>query len=174
MAGGHMNTLFYFCLTVIGSLVLAATVSAGNKQIVGWVEKARISPGNLVLKAKMDSGADNSSLNVPNVDEFERKGEKWVRFELVNEQGQSVVIERRLVRLARIKRHRGMRQERPVVRMGICVGNYYREAEVNLVDRSRFKYPLLIGRSFMGDNLVIDPSAQFTLEPGCGEQPSVE
>ena len=169
-----MNTLFYLCFTVIGSLLLAATVSAGNKQIVGWVEKARIYPGNLVLQAKMDSGADNSSLNVLDVVEFERNGEKWVRFELVNDLGQSVVIERRLVRIARIKRHQGMRQERPVVRMGICVGNYYREAEVNLVDRSKFKYPLLIGRSFMGDNLVIDPSAQFTLEPGCGEQPTVE
>ena len=79
-----------------------------------------------------------------------------------------MVVERRLVRTARIKRHRGMRQQRPVVRMGICVGNYYREAEVNLVDRSNFKYPLLIGRSFMGDRLLIDPSTQFTLEPGCG------
>lgn len=169
-----MNTLFYFCLTVIGSLVLAATVSAGNKQIVGWVEKARISPGNMVLKAKMDSGADNSSLSVPNVDEFERNGEKWVRFELVNEEGQRVVIERKLLRTAKIKRHRALRQQRPVVRMGICIGNYYKEAEVNLVDRSKFKYPLLIGRSFMGDGLLIDPSAQFTQEPGCGEQPSVE
>lgn len=169
-----MNILFYLCFTLLGSLVLAATVSAGNKQIVGWVEKARISPGNMVLQAKMDSGADNSSLNVPDVDEFERNGEKWVRFEVVDEQGTSVVIERKLIRTAKIKRHKALRQRRPVVRMGICIGNYYREAEVNLVDRSRFKYPLLIGRSFMGDNLVIDPSAQFTLEPGCGEQPRVE
>ncbi len=169
-----MNTLFYLCFSVLGSLLLAATVSAGNKQIVGWVEKARISPGNLVVQAKMDSGADNSSLNVPDVVEFERNGEKWVRFELVNDQGQSVVIERRLVRTAKIKRHRGMRQQRPVVRMGICVGNYYKETEVNLVDRSNFKYPLLIGRSFMDDRLLIDPSTQFTLEPACGEQPSVE
>lgn len=174
MAGGDMNTLFYLCFTLLGSLLLAASVSAGNKQIVGWVEKARISPGNLVLQAKMDSGADNSSLNVPKVVEFERNGEKWVRFELINDRGQKVVIERKLVRTARIKRHRGMRQQRPVVRMGICVGNYYREAEVNLVDRSNFKYPLLIGRSFMGDRLLIDPSTQFTLEPGCGERPSIE
>ena len=169
-----MYTLFYFCFALLGSFVLAATVSAGNKQIVGWVEKARISPGNLVLEAKLDSGADNSSLNVSDVAEFDRNGEKWVRFELVNEQGQSVVIERKLVRTAKIKRHSALRQRRPVVRLGICVGNYYKEADVNLVDRSRFKYPLLIGRSFMGDGLLIDPSAQFTLEPGCGEQPSVE
>jgi hypothetical protein len=169
-----MNTVFYLCFAVIGPLLLAATVSAGNKQIVGWVEKVLISPGNLVLQAKLDSGADNSSLNALDVVEFERNSEKWVRFELVDDLGQSVVIERRLVRIAKIKRHRGMRQERPVVRMGICVGNYYKEAEVNLVDRSKFKYPLLIGRSFMGDALVIDPSAQFTLEPECGEQPSIE
>ncbi len=169
-----MRTLFYLCFAVVGPLFLTAAVSAGNKQIVGWVEKARVSPGNLVLQAKMDSGADNSSLNVLNVEAFERNGEKWVRFELVNELGQRAVIERRVVRTAKIKRHVGSRQQRPVVRMGICVGNYYEEVEVNLVDRSRFKYPLLIGRSFMGDKLVIDPSVQFTLEPGCGEKPSVE
>jgi hypothetical protein len=169
-----MNTVFYLCFAVIGPLLLAATISAGNKQIVGWVEKARISPGNLVVQAKMDSGADNSSLNVPGVEEFERNGEKWVRFELINELGQRAVIERRLVRIAKIKRHVGSRQRRPVVLMGICVGNYYKEAEVNLVDRSKFKYPLLIGRSFMGDKLVIDPSVRFTLEPGCGEKASVE
>jgi hypothetical protein len=97
-----------------------------------------------------------------------------VRFELVTEQGQSVVIERKLIRTAKIKMRIGLRQERPVVRMGICVGNYYREAEVNLIDRSKFKCPLLIGRSFMRDGLLIDPSTQFTQEPGCGEPPSVE
>jgi hypothetical protein len=169
-----MSTLFYLCFAIIGSLFLIATASAGNKQIVGWAENARLSPGNLVLQAKMDSGADNSSLNVPDVEEFERDGEKWVRFEMVNDTGQKAVVERKLVRTAKIKRHRGLRQRRPVVVMGICVGNYYNEAEVNLVDRSRFKYPLLIGRSFMGDRLLIDPSAQFTLEPGCGEKRSVE
>ena len=47
-----MNTLFYLCFTVIGSLVLAATVSAGNKQIVGWVEKARISRAIWSLKLR--------------------------------------------------------------------------------------------------------------------------
>jgi hypothetical protein len=174
MAGWHMNTLFYLSFAVIGALFLAATVSAGNKQIVGWVEKARVSPGNLVLQAKMDSGADNSSLNVQDVEEFERNGEKWVRFELFNELGQRAVIERRLVRIAKIKRHVGSRQQRPVVSLGICVGNYYQETEVNLVDRSKFKYPLLIGRSFMGNKLVVDPSVKFTLEPDCGEKSSVE
>lgn len=169
-----MSTLFCLCLAIIGPLLLAATISAGNKQIVGWVEKVRVSPGNLVLEAKMDSGADNSSLGVPDVEEFKRDGEKWVRFELINEIGQKAVIERRLVRTAKIKRHIGPRQQRPVVRLGICVGNYYKEADVNLVDRSRFKYPLLIGRSFMADKLIIDPSVQFTLEPGCGEKTDAE
>ena len=169
-----MKISLYLWFAVIGPLVVAATASAGNKQIVGWVEKARIYPGNLVLQAKMDSGADNSSLNVPHLVEFERDGEKWVRFELTGNSEQTVLIERKVLRTAKIKRHREVRQKRPVVHLGICVGNYYQEAEVNLVDRSNFKYPLLIGRSFMRDRLLIDPSAQFTLEPVCGEQPSVE
>jgi len=69
-----MKISLYLWFAVIGPLVVAATASAGNKQIVGWVEKARIYPGNLVLQAKMDSGADNSSLNVPHLVEFERDG----------------------------------------------------------------------------------------------------
>jgi len=174
MDGADMNTLFHLCFAVLGSLIMATAASAGNKQIVGWLEKARISPGNLVLQAKMDSGADNSSLNVPDFVEFERDGAKWVRFELANNLGQTAMIERKVVRIAKIKRHKGQRQQRPVVRLGICVGNYYKEVEVNLADRRRFKYPLLVGRSFMGDDLIIDPSAQFTLEPACGEKSSVE
>ncbi len=169
-----MNILSCLCYGVLGSLLLAATASGGNKQIVGWVEKARISPGNIVLPAKMDSGADNSSLNVPDFAEFERDGETWVRFELANPTGRKTVIERKLVRVAKIKRHGGSRQKRPVVLMGICVGNYYRQVEVNLVDRSNFKYPLLIGRSFMRDKILIDPSAQYTLEPACEEPQALE
>ncbi len=148
------------------ALPLAACVQE-SKSIVGVAENVCLEPENLVLAAKLDTGADNSSLNVGRLSEFERNGEEWVRFEVTNEAGRTATFERKLVRVAKIKRHVGDRHERPVVLMGIRIGNHFREAEVNLVDRSLFKYQLLIGRSFMSGLVVVDPSAQYTVDPVC-------
>jgi hypothetical protein len=152
---------------LIGISGIATGVHADMKPIFGWVERARISPAHVVLSAKLDTGADHSSLNVGHVTAFQRDGEDWVRFEVTSDEGKTETLERKLVRTAKIKRHSGPRQERPVVRLGICIGNFYGETEVNLVDRSRFKYQLLIGRSFMQDKLLVDPSRQYTSEPQC-------
>jgi hypothetical protein len=147
-----------------------AALNADSKQIVGVIENARIFPGDVIIPAKLDTGADNSSLNVKQLTEFDRNEETWVRFQVMDRDGKVVSVERKLLRNARIKRHQGPRQVRPVVLMGICVGNYYKEAEVNLVDRSRFKYQLLLGRSFMQDGIVVDPSLRQTVEPECRQE----
>ena len=54
-----------------------------------------------------------------------------------------------------------------MVRLGICIGRVLKYTEVNLVDRSGFDYPLLIGRSFLTDDFLIDPGKTKTLEPNC-------
>jgi hypothetical protein len=170
-----MKILLYGLVGIVAVLVGSAGQSSGageDKLTVGWVEKVRLFPGNVVVHAKVDTGADNSSLNVPKMEEFIRDGARWVRFDFTTRDGKTVTFERDVVRVAKIKRHKGKRQERIVVRLGICIGNVYREAEVNLVDRSRFKYEMLIGRSFMGDKLLVDPSKKYTRDPLCTEAPT--
>lgn len=157
-----LGTLVTFC---------AGAGAAEEKQIVGWVEKVRIFPGNVLLDAKVDTGADNSSIHAVGITEFDRDGERWVRFCLGREV-KNAYCERQLIRTAKIKRHGGPRLERHVVLLGICIGNFYKEAEVNLVDRSRFKYPVLIGRSFMENHLIVDPGRTYVTEPNCREAPS--
>jgi hypothetical protein len=158
-------TLMLGALMTLG----AGSGAAEDKQIVGWIEKVRIFPGNILLDAKVDTGADNSSLNALDVTEFERAGERWVRFCIGSGEARKDYCERRLVRTAKIKRHGGPRLERYVVVLGICLGKFYKEAEVNLVDRSRFKYPVLIGRSFMENHIVVDPGRTYIAEPDCRE-----
>ena len=120
---------------------MVTTGIASEKQLVGWIEKARIFPGGLVLPAKIDTGADNSSLNVPGYTLFDRDNEEWVRFTVFDNDGKPHEYERKLIRLAKIKRNKCPRQKRPVVMLGICVGKRYQEVEVNLVDRSKFEIP---------------------------------
>ncbi len=137
---------------------------------MGWIEKALIFPGALVFDAKLDTGAAVSSINAVDIDQFDRDGEAWVRFSAVDKTGKKFTFERKLVGMAEIKRHKGPPQKRPVVKLGICVGNHYAETDVNLIDRSRFQYPLLVGRSFMAGRLLPDPSLEYAVEPGCQER----
>jgi len=165
---------------MLRSLIIAGIIMFGpvcsataqNKQAVGWVERVCIYPGGLVFRAKLDTGAKNSSLNASHITEFKRDGEQWVRFEVTDLHDNTVTIERKVHRVAKIKNNHGRPQERLAVLLGICLGNSYREAEVNLVDRSSFNYQILIGRSFMRGNVMVDPSKKYTTKPTCSGMPS--
>jgi hypothetical protein len=148
-------------------LLVSVPAHALAKEVVGWAEKAIIYPGNLEIRAKVDTGAKTSSLNCECRNFFEKDGEQWVRFSVINYQGERIWLERKVHRMAKIKRHFGGVQERPVIMLGICLGGEYRETEVNVIDRSGLKYPMLIGRKFLEEKFLVDSSAQFINPPHC-------
>ena len=158
-------------LMVVGAFMLATPLYAQDKEVVGWLEKVRIYPGNLALYAKLDSGAKNSSLNASHVDVFERDDEQWVRFDVTSRYGKTVTIERKVKRVVKIKRHGAKPQARFAINLGICLGNSYKEVEVNLAERSEFLYQMLIGRSFLAGSFIVDPSAKYTTKPNCSVVP---
>ncbi len=147
------------------SLILAGTIQA--KEVVGWVEKVTIHPGDLVVKAKIDSGAKTSSLNCRCYNFFKRDGKQWVKFTVVNYQGETTELEQPVVRIAKIKRHYGETQERPVVKLGLCLANTYKETEFTLIDRSGLNYQVLVGRQFLQEDFLVDPGETFTRKPAC-------
>jgi hypothetical protein len=159
---------------LLGALMLVLPGSAAQKKVVGWIEKVRIYPGGLTIRAKLDSGAEYSSLHATNLSEFVRDGRRWVRFDVDNQAGGQVTIERPLLREAIIKRHFHKAQKRPVVKIGVCLGRIYKETEVNLVDRSGFNYRMLIGRKFMAGAVIIDPAVQYSIEPECSGPANLE
>ncbi len=135
--------------------------------VFGYLENALIQPQAFPIRAKLDTGADNSSAHATMFERFERDGKPWIAFTVESIDGRELRMEKPVVRTARIKRHSGKPQLRSVVSMRVCVGNISREVQVNLVDRSKLKYNLLVGRSFMSGHLLVDPSKQFTSEPHC-------
>lgn len=141
----------------------------GELQIFGWVERIKLFDGELSLKAKLDSGAANSSLDATNIERFRRDGERFVRFTVTDpDTDEQLVLEKPLVRNVRIVRHTGeQHQRRPVVMMPICLGNRRMEVEVNLIDRSNFIYPMLLGRSAMRGFALIDSGETFMNPPRC-------
>jgi len=159
---------------VLGALMGALPAAALDKKIVGWVERVVLQPGNVQLQAKLDTGAEYSSLDATQITKFNRDGREWVRFAVNDRHGKKILMERPLLRQATIKRHFAQSQTRPVISLKVCLGGVSADTEVNLVDRSGFVYPMLIGRKFMGGRLIIDPAQQLTAEPHCPEQPASE
>ncbi len=131
---------------------------------------AQVLPSQLIFAAKMDTGADHSSINANNIKIFSREGKQWVQFDIKNQRGESATLERPLVRIAKIKRHTSAADQRPVVHLKFCLHKTCRIAETNLADRSRFDYSLLIGRSAMGEDFIIAPSKRNTRQPSCDKK----
>ena len=67
---------------------------------------------------------------------IKKDGKNWVKFKIVNHMGDIMELEKPVIRFVEIKRHFGRKQVRPVVLLGLCLGNTYQITEVNLVDRS--------------------------------------
>ena len=159
----HVLSKLFITLSIV--LMLSPGVFA--KDVIGWVENVGVSSSNAIVKAKIDTGADASSLHCECITPYERDGEQWVRFTITDINDQSVSYEKKILRTTKVKRHFGEVQERIVVRMGICIGDQYGETDVSLVDRSGFNYSLLIGRKYLKDKFIVDPGETFLSSPQC-------
>jgi len=148
----------------------SAPLNAAEREleIVGWVERAKLLDPEIHLRAKLDTGADTSSLDVEVVKKFRKNEKRWVRFRMMDrETGKEHVIVRERIRTVSIIRHDGERQSRPVVRMKICLAGRVLDTEVSLIDRSEFAYPLLLGRSALESFALVDPGNKYLSEPDC-------
>lgn len=157
-----------FMVAVVAGAADAA--AASDVPVVGWVERVRIYPGDFEVHAKIDTGAKTSSLNAPNMKIFKRGEEDWVSFEVTNRRGLKQRFEQKIVRIAKIRRHGGTVQRRPVVMLGLCVGSIYQVTQVNLIDRRNFNYQMLVGRRFMAKQVTVDPGRTFIAKPNCKQR----
>ena len=155
-------------------MVFTSEVKAENRnlEILGWVENVRLMDPDIKLKAKLDTGAETSSLDVDIVKKFRMDDKRWVRFRVLDrETGEEHVLVRERLRTVSIVRHDGKRQSRPVVEMKICVANRVLDTEVSLIDRSEFTYPLLLGRKTLESFALVDPANTFLSSPDCQIDP---
>lgn len=131
--------------------------------IVGGVETLYLPPFEISFQARMDTGAETSSIDAQNITPFERDGEKWVSFDIINKKnGQKHFFEKPIIRKTNIIRT-NKAEKRYVVHFAIKMGNEIIDAEFTLNDRSKFEYQVLIGRNIISGRFLIDPSAENIL-----------
>ncbi|WNW12217.1 ATP-dependent zinc protease [Pseudomonas sp. DTU_2021_1001937_2_SI_NGA_ILE_001] len=160
--------------------VLALPALAAEPTLYGRYEYIKVPEVGQTFKAKMDTGALTASLSAKDIELFQRDGEQWVRFRLAAEGASNQVFEHKLARISKIKaRAEGDDEDedkgeidpakRPVIELKLCLGKQQRTVEVNLVDRSHFNYPLLIGAKALREfDAAVNPARRYTADkPQC-------
>ena len=147
--------------------LMPETVQKDSKIIVGQREQVWLQDLQLALPARIDTGAETASLDARNIELFERNGKNWVRFEIVHpETGKPLPLERRLKRTAMIVQANSTEAERrPVIKLGITIGEISQSAEFNLSNRSHLDYQMLVGRNILKDVMIVDVSKDNLAPP---------
>ena len=134
---------------------------------VGWRELVHLPELGLhAVPAKIDTGARTSSLHGVVLDEFERDGQKMVRFAVDFEQ-QHVrqVCEAVHVDVRGITSSNGETQYRYVIKTPLKLGDVEFRAEISLANRADMKFPMLIGRSSLRRRFVVDSGYSWLQTP---------
>lgn len=163
--------LLFSTYTNVFSQEAAVSPTPKPKQMLGWVEKIRLYPGDLLLHAKLAIGSEGSSVDANDIQEFSRNGKKWVRFTITDRNSKTKTLERKMMRMARIKRTGEGSISRYKVKMGICIANKYIEDEVTLADRGDYDYEVLIGQSLLAGTFTVDPALTYTKKAKCKNIP---
>lgn len=174
------------CLPALLLLTLAfqspAPASATTApKTFGWLEWTYLGRDSIRIKTKLDTGAKTSSIHAEHIVPFEQDGEAWVRFTIPigdrpddSDHGKDIVVERPVVRRTVIKEHAGENDERFVVELRVCIGGNMVRTPMTLADRSKFNYPLLLGRTTLAGIAVVDPGRTFTTKKRCRKRKRAE
>ncbi len=137
---------------------------ASDMKIIGQIEYVDIMPEGIRQKGRIDTGAETTSLGVSDIQFFERDGNNWVKFNVLHRITAEVTeFAKPIERMVLIKRHGAENVERPVVNMTLAIGSIKHTLEVSLTDRSKFEFPVLIGRNFLDGKIAVNVSHKFLM-----------
>jgi len=136
------------------------------KTLIGRVEKITlVDYGDLLVHAKVDTGADRSSIWASQVKLKDNK----LTFVLFNKQsayytGQVMELSPSKFSEVVIENSFGHREVRYLVKMRIRLAGRLIRASFTLADRSPKTYPVLLGRRLLAGKYIVDVSAGTPLE----------
>lgn len=143
-----------------------------KRKILGGLEYIYLDPPGIILSARIDTGAQTSSLNALDMVEFERDGKPYVKFNIVDPNtGEKIELTRRIRGHTKIKKHMTESQRRPIVSLRVKLGELDEHISFTLIDRSKFQQQALIGRNFLRDLAVVDVSKEYTVPKTSSKQP---
>lgn len=132
---------------------------------IGWREWVSLPDlGVSEIKAKVDTGADNSSLHAFNIERYSEDGVQLVRFEVHPRQRKrrpSVTCVAEVVGERKVKNPGGRTELRPTIQTRLIIAGRELEALVNLTTRDEMTFRMLLGRRTIRNDFIIDPGRSY-------------
>ncbi|WP_105064642.1 putative ATP-dependent zinc protease [Vibrio campbellii] len=126
----------------------------------GHIEVAEVE--GMSFPVKLDTGADVSSINAKNIKQFKKDGKDMVSFTYENDSGMKKEFTKPVVDVMRIKAKKGEKANvRPVVEMHVKLGELEKKIRVNLQDRSRFHYSMILGKNFLKHGAIVASDTNY-------------
>lgn len=132
---------------------------------IGWRERVSFPDFGVVgVKAKVDSGAQTSSIHAFRPRYSQRDDGEWISFEIHPRRRSR----KDAIRVsAKVKTHRwirssnGKRELRPVIETTMSLGGEEFKAEMTLANRHLMAYRMILGRSAIRGRFTIDPGKSY-------------
>ncbi|MEO3682415.1 RimK/LysX family protein [Shewanella vesiculosa] len=150
---------------------LSISVFASDKTVLRQVETMTVAKSGLHYRARIDTGAANTSLHAVDIDiiggaskKMKNDVGKVVEFTTQNERGEKKRIQAEIVSTSRVKNSQGI-ETRYMVKLDVGFANEFHNIHVNLRDRSHMNHKLLIGRNFLKHDYIVDVSDKKMIGP---------
>lgn len=118
------------------------------------------------IRARIDSGAQTSSIHASNIQSFQKEGEQWVKFEIHPlPETRNVIIknECKVVAVRKVKNTSGVSESRYVIRTVVKMGELTFDIELTLANRDAMGFRMLLGREAMNNRFMVNPAARHLL-----------
>lgn len=129
---------------------------------LGWRERVDFPEWGLRgVRAKVDTGARTSAIDVATIEELP---DGTLRFEVVTRlkpTRKTVWVTAEPARRSVVKPSHGERQERHVCVTRVRIGPHEREIELSLVCRAQMLCRMLLGRTALAGQFVVDPERKY-------------
>jgi len=136
-----------------------------DRAVLGWREWLALPDlGIDRVKAKIDTGARTSALHAFYVEPFQKNGQDWVRFGIHPQQQNTekvVDCEAPILDQRQVTDSGGHREVRYVIQSRVQVGEQMIDAELTLTDRESMRFRMLLGRTAMRGNFLVDPARSY-------------
>jgi hypothetical protein len=130
-----------------------------KKPVLGPVAVVRVLEADLSFEGRVDTGAEASSIHATGIElVWGESGDARVRFDLENQAGERVTLERPIADVAEV-RSAGVSEQRYRVGLTLAIGDVETRVRATLRDRSAMSHRLLVGRDVLAGRFVVDVSA---------------
>jgi hypothetical protein len=158
-----VKVLFLLSLLSLGFVPKAYSQLLKEKVLIGRVEWASFPELKIKHRGRIDTGAKTTSLHAVNIEEVEQRGEMFIKFQTVDEDGKSVELVKKVDTTQKVANTAGHVTKRYVIRVKVKMGDIEREVLVNLNDRSKMEYKLLVGRNLLLGRFIVDVARSHVL-----------